>query len=81
MGIPLFQVDAFTDKPYKGNPAGVCILPEARDKQWMQDVAAEMNLAETAFLQRQPDGYRLQWFTPAIEVTVAECGWPSYSTL
>jgi PhzF family phenazine biosynthesis protein len=72
MGLPLFQVDAFTDQPFQGNPAAVCILPEPRDEPWMQNVAAEMNLAETAFLQRQPDGFRLRWFTPAIEVDL--CG-------
>ena len=46
MEIPLFQVDAFTDQPFAGNPAAVCLLPEERDDQWMQAVAAEMNLSE-----------------------------------
>ena len=72
MEIPLFQVDAFTDQPFAGNPAAVCLLPEERDDEWMQAVAAEMNLSETAFLLEQDDGYRLRWFTPKIEVDL--CG-------
>jgi len=72
MGLQIFQVDAFTDEPFKGNPAAVCILPEQRDDSWMQNVAREMNLSETAFLLKQPDGYRLRWFTPAVEVKL--CG-------
>jgi predicted PhzF superfamily epimerase YddE/YHI9 len=72
MEIPLFQVDAFTDRPFAGNPAAVCLLPEDRDDQWMQAVAAEMNLSETAFLLEQSDGYRLRWFTPKVEVDL--CG-------
>jgi PhzF family phenazine biosynthesis protein len=72
MEIPLFQVDAFTDRPFSGNPAAVCLLPENRDDHWMQAVAAEMNLSETAFLLKQSDGYRLRWFTPKIEVDL--CG-------
>jgi PhzF family phenazine biosynthesis protein len=68
----IFQVDAFTNEPFKGNPAAVCILPEARDERWMRDVAREMNLSETAFLVRQEDGFRLRWFTPAVEVDL--CG-------
>ena len=50
MPLDLYQVDAFTDRPFAGNPAAVCLLPEARDPRWLQDVAREMNLAETAFL-------------------------------
>ena len=50
MTVRIFQVDAFTDKPFAGNPAAVCILPAARDEIWMQNVAREMNLSETAFL-------------------------------
>ena len=72
MEIPLFQVDAFTDRPFAGNPAAVCLLPEPKDDQWMQAVAAEMNLSETAFLRKQDDGYRLRWFTPKIEVESEE---------
>jgi len=72
MGLTIFQVDAFTDEPFKGNPAGVCILLEHRDDAWMRNVAREMNLSETAFLQKRPDGYNLRWFTPAVEVDL--CG-------
>ena len=72
MSLTITQVDAFTDKPFGGNPAAVCILPEARDAAWMQNVAMEMNLSETAFLVKQDDGYDLRWFTPAVEVAL--CG-------
>ncbi|MGH9803688.1 MAG: PhzF family phenazine biosynthesis protein [Candidatus Acidiferrales bacterium] len=72
MAIPLFHVDAFIDQPFAGNPAAVCLLPEARDDEWMQNVAAEMNLSETAFLVREGDGYRLRWFAPTVEVEL--CG-------
>ncbi len=72
MGVATFQVDAFTDRPFAGNPAAVCILPEPRDAGWMQSVAAEMNLAETAFLLKQGDVYNLRWFTPTMEVDL--CG-------
>jgi PhzF family phenazine biosynthesis protein len=66
------QVDAFTDHPFAGNPAAVCILTDQRPDRWMQDVAREMNLAETAFLSKGDDGYSLRWFTPAVEVDL--CG-------
>jgi PhzF family phenazine biosynthesis protein len=72
MGQIIYQVDAFTNKPFAGNPAGVCVLPEERDARWMQDVAKEMNLSETAFLLKRDDGYSLRWFTPAVEVEL--CG-------
>ena len=72
MSLKIYQVDAFTGKPFAGNPAGVCILPEVKNEKWMQDVARELNLAETAFLVRQSDGYNLRWFTPAVEVDL--CG-------
>jgi PhzF family phenazine biosynthesis protein len=72
MGQPIIQVDAFTNRPFAGNPAAVCVLPEPRDERWMQDIAREMNLAETAFLHRQADGFKLRWFTPAVEVDL--CG-------
>ena len=68
----IIQVDAFTDKPFSGNPAAVCILDAVRDDTWMQNVAREMNLSETAFLLKRPDGYDLRWFTPEIEVDL--CG-------
>lgn len=72
MGQMIFQVDAFADTPFFGNPAGVCILPDPRDDAWMQNVAREMNLSETAFLQRRQDGFGLRWFTPLVEVDL--CG-------
>jgi PhzF family phenazine biosynthesis protein len=72
MGQRITQVDAFTATPFGGNPAAVCVLPEPGDAVWMQQVAREMNLAETAFLHRQEDGYSLRWFTPMVEVDL--CG-------
>lgn len=72
MVLSIVQVDAFTATPFAGNPAAVCVLPEFRDDRWMQNVAMEMNLAETAFLARQVDGFNLRWFTPAAEVDL--CG-------
>lgn len=72
MGVTLVQVDAFTDKAFAGNPAAVCLLPAPRAERWMQQVAREMNLSETAFLCRQGDVFNLRWFTPAVEVDL--CG-------
>jgi PhzF family phenazine biosynthesis protein len=72
MSLRITQVDAFTSKPFAGNPAAVCILPKAAEPAWMLDIAREMNLAETAFLVPQADGYDLRWFTPAVEVDL--CG-------
>jgi len=72
MSLPLFQVDAFTDQPFAGNPAAVCILDKMYDDAWLQQVASEMNLSETAFLSPLDDGYNLRWFTPAVEVDL--CG-------
>ena len=72
MTIPLFHVDAFTDRPFAGNPAAVCILPAWKEASWLQAVAAEMNLSETAFLVQQPGHFDLRWFTPKIEVDL--CG-------
>lgn len=72
MPQPIVQVDAFTDRPFAGNPAAVCILDAPREEQWMRDVAAEMNLSETAFLHRRDDGWSLRWFTPEVEVDL--CG-------
>ncbi|MCG6918763.1 MAG: PhzF family phenazine biosynthesis protein [Deltaproteobacteria bacterium] len=72
MALKIFQVDAFTDKPFSGNPAAVCILPKPRDDIWMQNVAREMNLSETAFICEQEDGFSLRWFTPRVEVDL--CG-------
>jgi PhzF family phenazine biosynthesis protein len=72
MPTAIVQVDAFTDRAFAGNPAAVCVLPGPRDERWMQDIAREMNLSETAFLHPENDGYRLRWFTPAVEVPL--CG-------
>ena len=73
MTVPLAQVDAFTDQPFGGNPAAVCLLPASRDATWMQHVAQEMNLAATAFLvPRRGDEFDLRWFTPAVELDL--CG-------
>ena len=65
--MKVYQVDAFTDVIFKGNPAGVCILSRPLHEKWMQDIAMEMNLSETAFLYRQGDGFNLRWFTPEEE--------------
>jgi PhzF family phenazine biosynthesis protein len=72
MSIRVVQVDAFTDRPFAGNPAAVCVLREAASERWMRDVAREMNLSETAFLVPEDGGFRLRWFTPAVEVDL--CG-------
>lgn len=72
MGLRIVQVDAFTDTPFAGNPAAVCVLPAPREASWMQHVARKMNLSETAFLCRRADGFDLRWFTPAVEVDL--CG-------
>ncbi len=73
MSIRIFQVDAFADDVFSGNPAAVCILSAPRAETWMQALAAEMNLSETAFLVARDDGsYDLRWFTPAVEVDL--CG-------
>jgi len=70
---PIFHVDAFADRPFTGNPAAVCLLSEPPDDAWLQSVAAEMNLSETAFLlPHHEDGWTLRWFTPTVEVDL--CG-------
>jgi PhzF family phenazine biosynthesis protein len=70
--ISIWHVDAFTARPFAGNPAAVCILPEERDAAWMQLIAAEMNLSETAFVRPMENGFSLRWFTPLVEVDL--CG-------
>jgi PhzF family phenazine biosynthesis protein len=73
MRIPIYQIDAFADRPFAGNPAAVCPLDDWLPDEVMQGIALENNLSETAFLVRQgEDGYRLRWFTPALEVAL--CG-------
>lgn len=71
-GIPIYQVDAFTGKLFSGNPAAVCPLNEWLPDTTMQQIAAENNLSETAFVVRQSDGYAIRWFTPQVEVDL--CG-------
>lgn len=72
MPVRIVQVDAFTSRPFAGNPAAVCILPASPPEEWMRNVAREMNLSETAFLVPQEDRYSLRWFTPSVEVDL--CG-------
>lgn len=72
MSIRIFQVDAFTDKPFSGNPAAVCLLEHIMLDEWMLQLAQEMNLSETAFLLQTETGYSLRWFTPKTEVRL--CG-------
>ncbi|MFH1135396.1 MAG: PhzF family phenazine biosynthesis protein [Pseudomonadota bacterium] len=72
MGLKIWQVDAFTDKPFSGNPAGVTVLDKPAAEDWMQALAREMNLSETAFLHPSEDGFNLRWFTPKVEVDL--CG-------
>lgn len=68
----IVTVDAFADRPFAGNPAAVCVLDAPADAEWMQNVAMEMSLSETAFVHPQGDGWSLRWFTPAVEVDL--CG-------
>ncbi|HEY6167931.1 MAG TPA: PhzF family phenazine biosynthesis protein [Verrucomicrobiae bacterium] len=72
MRVKFHQVDAFAAAPFGGNPAAVIVLDAPADARWMQHVAREMNLSETAFLHREGDGFHLRWFTPAVEVAL--CG-------
>ena len=72
MPLPIYVVDAFTDRPFAGNPAAVCLLDRERGAAWMQALAAEMNLSETAFLQARGEAWSLRWFTPRAEVAL--CG-------
>ena len=70
--MKIYIVDAFSDKPYKGNPAAVCILDSEKSDDWMQSIANEMNLSEAAYLLRQGEEFSLRWFTPEAEVDL--CG-------
>jgi PhzF family phenazine biosynthesis protein len=72
MPIPLFLVDAFTDRSFAGNPAVVCLLPSWPTDRWLQNVAREMNQSETAFLVRNGNAFDLRWLTPRVEVDL--CG-------
>lgn len=68
----IYQVDAFTTDPFKGNPAGVCLLTEEPSASWMQAIAAEMNVSETVFVRRVKSDYSVRYFTPKVEVPL--CG-------
>jgi PhzF family phenazine biosynthesis protein len=72
MSLPIFTVDAFTERPFSGNPAAVCLLESERDAAWLQTLAGEMNLSETAFLLPRGEAWDLRWFTPKAEVAL--CG-------
>ena len=73
MSLPIYHIDAFAEKPFTGNPAVVVLLDDERDSEWMQALAAEMNLSETAFVRRIDDiRFSLRWFTPRFEVDL--CG-------
>ena len=72
MSVRIVQVDAFTLRPFAGNPAAVCVLESPASEGWMRHVAREMNLSETAFLVRNGDAWQLRWFTPTVEVAL--CG-------
>jgi len=76
--VPCVVIDAFTDRPFSGNPAAVCLLEAAADPAWMQAVAAEMNLSETAFVYPEDDVFGLRWFTPTVEVEL--CGHATLAT-
>jgi PhzF family phenazine biosynthesis protein len=78
MNIPFYQVDAFTDTLFHGNPAGVCILDTWLNKNLMQRIAMENNLSETAFVVQQNDVYHIRWFTPETEVDL--CGHATLAT-
>lgn len=76
--FPLYTVDAFAEAPFRGNPAGVCFLMGHKDAAWMQAIAREMNLSETAFFMKKGDHYHLRWFTPTTEVDL--CGHATLAT-
>lgn len=72
MAVPIYHVDAFSAEPFKGNPAAVCLLDHEQPDEWLQNVAAEMNLSETAFVLPREGAFQLRWFTPTVEVPL--CG-------
>lgn len=71
MALEIVQVDAFTDKPFAGNPAAVCLLDKPRETEWMQAVAREMNTSGTAFMEQQGQAYAIRFFTPGAEVELS----------
>jgi len=78
MRLPLYQVDAFTQRRFAGNPAAICPLPKWLPDATLQAIAAENNLAETAYITKDTEGYRIRWFTPAVEVDL--CGHATLAT-
>ena len=66
MSFEIVQIDAFSSRPFGGNPAAVCLLPKYPSNEWLLSVAREMNLSETAFLKPRQDGFELRWFTPEV---------------
>ena len=78
VSIPIFHIDAFASEPFRGNPAGVCLLPSMTKEDWMLKVASEINLSETAFVVREGHKFRLRWFTPNTEVDL--CGHATLAT-
>lgn len=78
MKYPIYKVDAFTSHLFGGNPAAVCPLDEWLPDEIMQKLGAENNLAETTFIVKEKDGYRIRWFTPAVEVKL--CGHATLAT-
>ena len=78
VGCRFFLVDAFTNQPFAGNPAAVCLMPGPADPSWMQQLARETNVSETAYLHPEDGGWRLRWFTPKTEVEL--CGHPTLAT-
>ena len=78
MKIPVFKLDAFTDRRFTGNPAAVCPLDEWLTDSLLQNIAAENNLSETAFFTREKDGFHIRWFTPVTEVDL--CGHATLAT-
>jgi PhzF family phenazine biosynthesis protein len=76
--LPIYQVDAFTENIFEGNPAAICIMPHWLSEDQMQKIAMENNLAETAFIVSYEDAYEIRWFTPAVEVAL--CGHATLAT-
>ena len=74
----IYQVDAFTSEPFKGNPAGVCILEKEMPDEWMQSIAAEIHVSETAFISGGKDEYKIRFFTPESEIPL--CGHATLSS-
>lgn len=72
MNVMIYHVDAFADKAFSGNPAAVCIFDNRKKDKWLQELASEINLSETAFVLKEGDHYNLRWFTPKVEVDL--CG-------